>query len=633
MPAETNPTSAPPGLDKFDKYLRAVLILSAAAAAVFFCLVARFLFYGFDFSDEAYYLLSMRDPWAYDATGSQFGLVYHPLYLLVDGNVGLLRLYNILILAAIFAFLTVLASRYFAPEESPAAPAPITRKLLIPGLTMASLSVLLLWLPTPNYNLLNYQSLALVLCGILLVSLKRAEAVRAGGGVKFWAGGGSLGWLVVGLGGFLSFMAKPTTAAGLAVVVLLWAGLSSNWSVKGVLTAACAAFLPLFAAALILDGSISEFVDRYLKYVEMEELGSVHSVSSLLIFDFTVFKNRISQNLIFFSVFIILISVLIYKYIIINEKPNVLLTLILYLLAITGIFCFIPGRLEGRLNFGHLLWAGPFGASVFALAGGGLAGRGKILKPALGWLALLGSFSFLFALGSNNYFTDLISESSFFLFLGFLIFLTRISSSKCFYKILVCFMLLAQAISMAIIINAWTFPFLQVGKIWTYDVKMKVPLDGYYLTMPYPQAKFVDQWYNIAEISGYDAKIPLIDLTGRLPGAMFILNGRLPKTAWMISGYLGSDDYAVAALKKLTCRELAEAWLILDTNFEVTFSPGVLLKAGVDFDGEYDMVGLAEYYPVGINTRQPALAVGLLAPGDVETRAGACDMRRAGGGG
>lgn len=60
---------------------------------------------GVEFSDEAFYLLWMRDPWQYHASATQFGFVYHPLYVLLSGDVTLLRWVTYLVTYALTALL------------------------------------------------------------------------------------------------------------------------------------------------------------------------------------------------------------------------------------------------------------------------------------------------------------------------------------------------------------------------------------------------------------------------------------------------------------------------------------------------------------------------------------------------
>ncbi|MGL3104482.1 hypothetical protein [Bradyrhizobium sp. BR 1432] len=74
----------------------------------------------------------------------------------------------------------------------------------IASLALAALQ----WRLTPSYNTLNVQSLFIVMIGLLLAD--RPGRIRQ-----------VLGWILLGVGGWCCFMAKPTTAAAIALLVML----------------------------------------------------------------------------------------------------------------------------------------------------------------------------------------------------------------------------------------------------------------------------------------------------------------------------------------------------------------------------------------------------------------------------
>ena len=69
-----------------------------------------------DFTDEGFYLNWIAHPSLYKASHTQFGFIYHPLYLLFGGDIVLLRQANILITLALawllfFSFFRTQAGR------------------------------------------------------------------------------------------------------------------------------------------------------------------------------------------------------------------------------------------------------------------------------------------------------------------------------------------------------------------------------------------------------------------------------------------------------------------------------------------------------------------------------------------
>ena len=80
-----------------DGWERFGLALCAVSTVLVMDWLLRFCHYGIDFTDEGLYLVSIANPFNYDWSASQFGFVYHPLYLLLSGDIASLRQANLLI--------------------------------------------------------------------------------------------------------------------------------------------------------------------------------------------------------------------------------------------------------------------------------------------------------------------------------------------------------------------------------------------------------------------------------------------------------------------------------------------------------------------------------------------------------
>ena len=75
-------------------------------------------YFGYDFTDEGYYLNWISNPWIYKASVSQFGFMYHPLYRLVGGDLPLLRQCNIFIIFGLAWILCLVLLRSIAKENA-----------------------------------------------------------------------------------------------------------------------------------------------------------------------------------------------------------------------------------------------------------------------------------------------------------------------------------------------------------------------------------------------------------------------------------------------------------------------------------------------------------------------------------
>ena len=162
---------------------------------------------GFDFTDEGYYLNWISNPWNYRASVTQFGFVYYPLYKLVGGDIALLRQANVLIIFALSCTLCFLWIRALCPGWSALHPA--QRAGLVGVATIlasSSLAFFDVWLPTPNYNSLAFQSLIVAAIGMLLAKNNFSKS-------------SIVGWTLIGIGGGFAFLAKPPTAGMLVFLI------------------------------------------------------------------------------------------------------------------------------------------------------------------------------------------------------------------------------------------------------------------------------------------------------------------------------------------------------------------------------------------------------------------------------
>jgi hypothetical protein len=252
------------------------------------------------------------------------------------------------------------------------------------------------------------------------------------------------------------------------------------------------------------------------------------------------------------------------------------------------------------------------------------------LRPRLGWLVFFGCFSLLYALGSNNILSVTTSVSSFYVYIGFWVFQALGAKTKVWKRQTLGLAIMGQALAAAILVMAWAHPYRQTSPLWTFGAEAKAPIDGGSLKFPSLMASFLKQWYAATASAGFLPQTPVIDMTGSIPGASFLIGGYLPKTPWIFSGYAGSGDMAVLALKKLSCEELARAWLIVDVQGNGNMGTDKLSQAGVDFEDEYALLGQARYpvwdYQVMGGVLRP---LGLLAPRrNIFERVKVCQDRR-----
>jgi hypothetical protein len=120
-------------------------------------------------------------------------------------------------------------------------------------------------------------------------------------------------------------------------------------------------------------------------------------------------------------------------------------------------------------------------------------------------------------------------------------------------------------------------------------------------------------------------------MTGRSFGQVYVLNGFLPLRPWLPAGITSSEIYGQTVLYRLSCEQLVQAWMIVDSAGVDSFDPGILEKAGIDYRGQYQSVVSAKL-PVGriVDRKVRFRTLELLKPvKPTVERAELCRVRRA----
>ena len=201
--------------------------------------------YGFDYTDESFYLIWMSNPFIYKSSLSQFGFIYHPIYKLLNGDIAQLRQFNVLIIFVLSSVLNYLVLDEIYKDKM---------KLMINlfySLAIASFSIsyLILGVSTPSYNSLNFQGILLASIGLLLTCNDQKQHV--------------FGWVLIGIGGFITFMAKPSSALFLGSLVVVFNFRAIRLPYREIAISLFTFLVLLLFSGIIIDGSIMNFFYRY----------------------------------------------------------------------------------------------------------------------------------------------------------------------------------------------------------------------------------------------------------------------------------------------------------------------------------------------------------------------------------
>lgn len=597
---------------------RIVLIVSALATVATLGWLLWYSRYGIDFTDEGFYLVWISSPWSYSASSTQFGYIYHSLYHLVGGDIALLRQSNILItfglgwmLCATFFKATLKSSHVTATWQE------LPLWLIAAGLATSSLLFLGLWLPTPSYNSLALQALLLGGVGLLLAE-KTVSPVSI------------VGWVVIGVAGWLAFMAKPTTAAALATVAaayLLWAG-KLNFRLLAISVMVAVALL--LASAWMIDSSISVFISRLREGVEVgQALGAGHTLGQLLRFDDFSLREDGRRLM---TVAAILIAIAVCLCTSSKQSLRALGMGLPVVMAIAAWASIVGGGglwLVGAPFQGLSIWAAPIGALVAAifLNPTGLFGVMKRNHWAL--LSCFAIFPHVYAFGTGNNYWQTGASAGLFWVLAGLAILVAGSPVTASWRVFFPVTISVQVVTISLLYAAMETPYRQPQALRKQDQTVSIGINGSQIVLPQGFADYFNSARKLADESGFQSGTPMIDMSGQSPTALYSLGAKSIGQAWTIGGYKGSDDLAVRMLSKVSCEEMARAWLLTEPAGPRKLSPNLLKNFGIDMAQDFSVMGTLNT-PVGAGGEPARRQQQLLKPSRPSQAAKTtCDKRKA----
>jgi hypothetical protein len=569
---------------------------------------------GLDRTDDGFYLGSIAHPRDVTTDLLAFGDVYHPLLVLVGGDVTALRV--------IGALLTVAAGTAFAWVVlgtpillgGPRPPGPLARAVVSVGLGAAGLLTQVGLPPTPSYNTLNLQALLGVATGLVLALSRRGRTVV-------------LGWALVGAAGWLAFLAKPTSAAVAAALVLVsLLVVRGRWRAVWV---APAATVLTAALTMLLNGQTpAAVVARTRSGVESANLLGGHE--SLVRWDPVP-----HPTLLVVPVVALALAVTVLCGVLAARGPRVLATVPLAVVGAAFVLVTAP-RWERSAAADVLARDGGFVLGALAALGLVVAGLAHALRSARwrgrrvrrvtggprhpasvsrpsasragdrlptgrpsaasGWVltVVLVLFPAAFAFGTNGNLWSAAGRASVLVLVPLTARLVGTGSS----------VWLAPALTAALVLTP-----LQVaafGSPYRYPslTEATVAADlgpAGTLLLTRTDAPRAAATVALGERLGVrDAFV--IDLTGASPGTVFLLGGRPVGQVWVFGGYPGSEAVARHAINGARCAA-ERAFVLDDPTASRRIDAHVLDALGRDLARDYEPVGELTYYRAAFSGR------------------------------
>ena len=593
---------------------RLLLLLAATGNLALLLWLLYFARYGIDFTDESFYLVWMADPFQYESSVSQFGFVYHPLYRWLDGDVAALRQFNFLVTFALAALMVDALLHAITPQDR--AWDTLTRIAIATGLGSASLAVFMLWLPTPGYNSLNLQAMLITAMGL-------AWSVAPGHRRQL------AGLVLVGAGGWLSFMAKPSTAALLGILALLFWTLSGRLTWRTALAPALSAGVLLLASALCIDGSVGTFIHRLELGLESGKLlGGGHGLDKLLRLD--SFALNASEK----TLFIALVSLpLVCTWLLQAERgPRRWAGGLLALGQLAALLAIVQGALPdvGLGQFqGMLFWAVPVTALLVAMPTWRSWTDHRPGMRVLLVITLL-SMPYAFAFGTNGNYWWSAAFAAVFWTASAAAWVPTASGPKEAVRTFLPVVLVTQLVAALLLQHGMTQPYRQEQPLRQNGHTVEFGRPGATLKVSDAYAAYVETAVAVARGADFRPGTPVIDLSGQSPGILYAMQARNLGQAWMIGGYPGSHRLASFVLSSVPCETLAQAWILVEPGGPRSLPEALLTDFGADPTANYLEVGTWMTAPGAGGYNEPRRQR-LLKPARAQAQAmAACESSREG---
>ncbi len=556
--------------------------------------------YGFDLTDESFYLLSYAHPKDITATFSMFHFVGKPLYDLSGGDIATMRVLGI-VLWLVIATATAWTTLGFVARRCGIEPFGRWERAWLALVPVAGGTIYYrLWLVTPSYNLFALMGLSLFWMGFLwwvepLHADRQAWRRYVGAGV-------------FGFAAAIVFWSKATSAAVLPVFPLAallierrrWRELLSPptlvWGGVG--------FAASFGLPVFYGLSISEVVETLQRGVEYQRLMKPAEYGSLKITLVATLKRVYYALSHFIKHRHYPFGDLFFVWLI----PPVAAVIAARWLR-NGVWWAIGGLMAGwllnlavvtwefRVDLGNwvvnlacvsilFLWAGCFVQHNRPLC---IARFGVVW--ALPVFVLGGAFVF----GTNNPYLVKFGEGSYFSLLAIAVLLLVLREKPVAAAMR---RVALPAILLAIIYITYVSsltPYRQSEPVWAMDDHLSIRGGTQTVIVDEEMARYVGRIQLMAAIGGFEPNTPFIDMTGR-PGASYVLGGRPYGFPWLLGGYPGSNPAAVYILQQWEPRHLEDAWILtVAENGGRPLSLSILGKVGVAFPDGYTPIGALPY--------------------------------------
>jgi len=530
---------------------------------------------GLDLTDESYYLMWTADPWAYIPEVSLFGFFYHPLYILTGGDITYLRVTNLLFTWLLFYGCALALVKKTALSAAPAWSVNQAHLHLAALFLTVPAQLLLAFIrSTPNYNTLCAQGLALAVWGLLLIEHERRACMLSG-------------WIMLGLGGYMTFMGKPSSALLLGMVVLVYLSAAHRDKLPWVFLAVLTALAALTFTAATVSGSLENFVHEYTWVLQQRSgEGSQYQSGPMLKRFFSTLGWPWKGWLIFFAV-----AGASYAYVTRvaagNRKLVVCGEALLWALVLIGL-----GWMSGFLPSPRKIFAYESGfafALLSAPAGALLACRPPTFRSVqtrlLKIVLLLLVMPYIFAFGTDHPYIRHALLCIVFWLPAAVLLMAAFGPERA--KILAACKITTAA-SLCIIAglaqHSVQYPYRQTHSLLRQSRVITAAGTGHTFIVSDDMHEYLAGLQKLAADAGFKNGQCLLDMTGHSPGAVHMLGAKAPGKPWLFGGYAASRHWLTSYLDRLPSAALKSCWILVEPEGPRPLDTAWFAKYGLNVD-------------------------------------------------
>jgi hypothetical protein len=540
-----------------------------------------------DLSDEGSYLLQISRPFDDAYRIHNYGALLHPIFSSLGQDVYALRLFSLATLGLVAVFfglgLGALGSR--AGYKLSAA----AQASLLCALPTAALSYYCNGPMTPSYNWCNLVGMLICLASLCLYT----SVCLGGQSPARWLGRTAC-LIGVAFGGVVSFLAKPPTAGGLAVVALLWLALlpqarSRRRRLGDIFLAACLAAGLLALHFTFLTEGLRTSISKYQAGVWALSLVPNYSFASLT-HDIYFYPAQKKWAWLFIGIFTLyIISLELFRRYHNNTKTT-LIAILLAASATLGAVAFIVFQPLGDL-YPTLIFVA-FGAMLL-YADYKTVSKRFFLVPVFIFMC-----QFLYGFGSANALNYNLSKALVILAGGMLVAFS-LTKPAMRTPLVTASALVVSIFALASLAHFIKTPYRQDAPLMALNAPLKLRDHSTPLYVTQSRKEFMECIRKMALAHGWRPGMPLLHLSFDVGAVPFMLQAKSTGTQIPVRPvYIPIKNHVLYYRRAATDEELRQSWILCYETPEpepYDFVPtSVLVDLGLPFPQGYELLGTCD---------------------------------------